>query len=561
MDKIAKDNSLLNYVQNNLSGGYVGGRLSDTYGKIGLEYSTIDAVKAKMISILENQGDQEYSIPALNELIAKAAEQMMRETYVKAYGKEYDSPTRRQSPLPLGLAYSVALNKLNGEDFSKRKEIPQEDMDRIRKFIFKDGSAFVVKFEEQDGKKYPVLKYITQQDSTLSILRQEKSLAELALETAEAQHTAFDECLAMLVKAKVFQHIYEDGGTVPVPMPIDEKSENIDNMKMEKGGMIQHGFNSGDFIIEIYKGFGIVENKNNDVIEVINPNSGTRHIVDLDDSKIGDKRVSLGMNKETQIEAAHKYINHLTGDLTDDRFNFMTEHDKALEGTKYTERVKFNMGGELYSKGAELPTIASITIPEELSKYNLKWDWDESDTYVSTMCKNVEIAKDVKDVLAKHGINAHLIASDKRIVVIYTKANGWIDTIIVPETKSKVPNPSDPKNYITIDIRSAAGMKKAEKYHKSEKWKMISSSPFSIKFQKIALEKGGHIGFEKLENKVAKSYEGKPVPKKYQSKYGKTYSKAESKEVGAKVAGKVKAIKTRGAKKSAASSVLKKYKS
>ncbi len=52
--------------------------------------------------------------------------------------------------------------------------------------------------------------------------------------------------------------------------------------------------------------------------------------------------------------------------------------------------------------------------------------------------------------------------------------------------------------------------------------------------------KGGHIGFKGLQNKVAKNYEGKPVPPKYRKKYGATYSADEAQEVGAEVAGKVK---------------------
>jgi hypothetical protein len=55
--------------------------------------------------------------------------------------------------------------------------------------------------------------------------------------------------------------------------------------------------------------------------------------------------------------------------------------------------------------------------------------------------------------------------------------------------------------------------------------------------------KGGRISkFDKLSNKVAKQYEGKPVKKEYQDEYGKTYSKAEAQEVGDKVAGKMKAM-------------------
>ena len=53
------------------------------------------------------------------------------------------------------------------------------------------------------------------------------------------------------------------------------------------------------------------------------------------------------------------------------------------------------------------------------------------------------------------------------------------------------------------------------------------------------LKKGGKLGFDALSKKVAKRYEGKAVPKKFQSEYGKRYSKAEAQEVGDKVASKV----------------------
>lgn len=51
--------------------------------------------------------------------------------------------------------------------------------------------------------------------------------------------------------------------------------------------------------------------------------------------------------------------------------------------------------------------------------------------------------------------------------------------------------------------------------------------------------KGGHIGFDKLSQKVAKNYEGKAVDKEYQKEYGKRYDADEAREVGDKVAAKV----------------------
>lgn len=46
---------------------------------------------------------------------SKVSEKDMREVYFKAYGKEYDSADRKQAPLPLEIAYLVALNKLKRE--------------------------------------------------------------------------------------------------------------------------------------------------------------------------------------------------------------------------------------------------------------------------------------------------------------------------------------------------------------------------------------------------------------------------------------------------------------
>jgi hypothetical protein len=64
------------------------------------------------------------------------------------------------------------------------------------------------------------------------------------------------------------------------------------------------------------------------------------------------------------------------------------------------------------------------------------------------------------------------------------------------------------------------------------------------KFMETGMFKGGGkiSNFDKLSDKVAKQYEGKPVQSQYQEEYGKYYSKEEAQEVGDKVAGKVKAM-------------------
>jgi len=80
--------------------------------------------------------------------------------------------------------------------------------------------------------------------------------------------------------------------------------------KMAYGGMLNHGFNVGDKILDIYKGQGIVENNNNGVIEVINPNDGTRFIIGLDDSKRSGSRQSVEMTIDEAIKEAKKYIDY-----------------------------------------------------------------------------------------------------------------------------------------------------------------------------------------------------------------------------------------------------------
>lgn len=46
---------------------------------------------------------------------SKVSEKDMREIYFQAFGKQYDSEDRKQAPLPLDIAYLVALNKLKRE--------------------------------------------------------------------------------------------------------------------------------------------------------------------------------------------------------------------------------------------------------------------------------------------------------------------------------------------------------------------------------------------------------------------------------------------------------------
>jgi len=48
--------------------------------------------------------------------IKKVSEKEIRETYFKAFGKEFDAPERKQPALPILIAYCAALINLNRFD-------------------------------------------------------------------------------------------------------------------------------------------------------------------------------------------------------------------------------------------------------------------------------------------------------------------------------------------------------------------------------------------------------------------------------------------------------------
>ena len=118
----------------------------------------------------------------------------------------------------------------------------------------------------------------------------------------------------------------------------------------EEGGMLIHGFQQGDTILEIYKGYGIVENNNNGVIEVLNPNRGTRFIIDLDESKpTGIK--SMGMSKDEQMESAKRYIDYLDKPLPDTLLEKFRAEGKMEKGGYMAD------GGMMDVVNAEISTI------------------------------------------------------------------------------------------------------------------------------------------------------------------------------------------------------------
>lgn len=113
-----------------------------------------------------------------------------------------------------------------------------------------------------------------------------------------------------------------------------------------KGGMIAHGFHSGDVIYEIYKGYGIIdvpENHNHlgasgNTIVVINPNTGNRYVVDHKTT-----------NFKQGIDKARNYID-----------DFIKSGDEKVEETEYEKafgqnyhgdaKIKYEQGGKTTAK-------------------------------------------------------------------------------------------------------------------------------------------------------------------------------------------------------------------
>ena len=89
-----------------------------------------------------------------------------------------------------------------------------ENKNEIRKFVFADGSAFVVSFDNDNGRSVnPQLVRVTQQEKITSVLLNERSLAEIAIDRMNEHNMSFKDGLLRLVKAKVFVAMYNGGGT------------------------------------------------------------------------------------------------------------------------------------------------------------------------------------------------------------------------------------------------------------------------------------------------------------------------------------------------------------
>jgi hypothetical protein len=167
--------SLLNFVQNHLSAGYVGSRLHDLGYHEGLKYNTIDKVRSTMIEILIEHGDKIYSISSLNKLIADAAYNIFgkapnqetahyRKTHHFNEGGEMDSPEFAKAhreyeafvanELPPHIGDNVDTRGWVLEDRSGNTDKTEKELERLKKRAKSYNERFDVIITEDDKNYY-----------------------------------------------------------------------------------------------------------------------------------------------------------------------------------------------------------------------------------------------------------------------------------------------------------------------------------------------------------------------------------------------------------------------
>ena len=102
-----------------------------------------------------NKGRGFKILKVVKEVLGEVSDAQKRKIYKKAFGKEYDDPKRRQSPLPLDIAYKVALNRLKkkeglGDRMSKKlKKNKGVNLKKKIKDISKHEESFDTKFTKK----------------------------------------------------------------------------------------------------------------------------------------------------------------------------------------------------------------------------------------------------------------------------------------------------------------------------------------------------------------------------------------------------------------------------
>ncbi len=236
----------------------------------------------------------------------------------------------------------------------------------IKNFLFADGSKFIVKFVyDKDGNLHPELQDTVQQDSTVSILRGDKSLAEKALDKAKESGLNFEQALSRLIKNGVFKKIYEQGGMLETR---EGRYVRIEPMKNGlKVSLTEEG-------IEEAKEKGSTEMGFWDLFEDIEVNSEWKYIYNIGEVGLGMSNApafifgynidDLGVitDEGRDDSELYYYDNYMIKDFVE----VMLEDGSVIftKAQKNTDSDEFENGGEMdngvmgFRKGGNVPLIA-----------------------------------------------------------------------------------------------------------------------------------------------------------------------------------------------------------
>jgi hypothetical protein len=191
---------------------------------------------------------------------------------------------------------------------------------------------------------------------------------------------------------------------------------NFSKSYMAYGGMLNHGFNVGDKILDIYKGQGIVENNNNGVIEVINPSKGTRFIIGLDDSKRSGRRESVEMTIDEAIKQAKKYIDYTSeGD------------DEVLDN--FVDIIK--KYGKTYAKGGGIEDIDMNKVESSALFYTDESKWTPKPTIKKFADEIAEMEKLKKMLDNKEITPSKIIGTGYKSQYVRPLAYRWLNEQIL----------------------------------------------------------------------------------------------------------------------------------
>ena len=210
----------------------------------------------------------------------------------------------------------------------------------------------------------------------------------LSIVVNEAKTKNFDDFFSWYVPRLVV-HNRETDKKLKETLNLSDKADTLKvynaakaYKRFEDGGMIPHGFKSGDIIYEIYKGFGIIEAPHNhdrlkepngsDVI-VINPNIGKRFVIE---KSAPDFKAAVQKARDLIDENPNKYFGYVNEDGVRDK----SVNEPVYEhGGKPMSQSEFNALWDKETK--RVKKMNNSEVAEEWNKNvgNLSTRWKVSD--------------------------------------------------------------------------------------------------------------------------------------------------------------------------------------